>query len=91
MGAHHENLEATLTPAGPQSPDRAGMWRGGDHGAGQQGATQKASLVGQLWGNMAKNGTCCGGGGGWAWQTQHPSQDCAVSGQGFFIFLWHVH
>lgn len=84
MGAMR-NLEATLIPAGPRLPNSAGLWQGGDHKPGQQGAAQKASLVGWLWGNVAKKGMCCGG-GGWTWQTQCPSQDCAVSGQGCFFF-----
>lgn len=44
------NMEATLTP------DEAGLWCGGDYGAGQPGAAEKASLVGQLWGTWPKMG-----------------------------------
>lgn len=64
MGASHEKPGSHTDPAGPQLPSRAQLWCGGDHRPGQQGAAQEASLVGWLWGNMAKNGMCgsCGHG-----------------------------
>lgn len=84
MGASHEKPGSHTAPAGSQPPGRAWLWHGGDHRAGQQGAAQEASLVGWLWGNMAKNGICGGCGHG---KPNVPLRTMPFQSK-VFIFLW---
>lgn len=76
------NLEATVTQQG-LSWGRAWLWHEGDHRPGQQGAAQEASLLGWLWGTMAKNGMCGGRGHG---QLNIPLGTAPLQSRGFILF-----